>query len=53
MITLKLVDQGRSDFYVGLTMSICVLESKQMLIILLYSFKIRYTKSGKLYEADL
>ena len=32
MITLKKVDQSRSDFYVDLTMSLCILESKQMLI---------------------
>ena len=35
-ITLKMVDQGRSDFYVVLTMSLCVLKSKQMLISLLF-----------------
>ena len=28
-IRLKMADQGRSDFYVVLTMSLCVLESKQ------------------------
>ena len=27
-----MVDQGRSDFYVVLTMSLCILESKQMFL---------------------
>ena len=35
-IMLKMVDQGRSDFYVVLTMSLRTLESKQMLISLLF-----------------
>ena len=35
-ITLKMVDQGRSDFYFVLTMKLCILESKQMLISLLF-----------------
>ena len=29
-ITLKMVDQGRSDFYVVLTKNLCILESKQL-----------------------
>ena len=32
MITLKMVDQGRSDFCVVFTMSHCALELKRMLI---------------------
>ena len=31
-ITLKMADQGRSDFFIALTMSFCALESKQTLI---------------------
>ena len=31
-----MVDEGRSDFYVNLTLSLCVLESKQMSISLLF-----------------
>ena len=53
---LKMVDQRRSDFYVVLTMSICIPESKQMLISYYFksnSSKIRSAKSGKLYEVNL
>ena len=35
-ITLKMADQGRSDFYVGFTMSLCPLGLKQLLISLLF-----------------
>ena len=35
-ITLKMVDQGRYDFNVVLSMSLCILESKQMSISLLF-----------------
>ena len=40
-----MVDQGRSDFYIVLTMSLCVLESKQMLISLLFQV-IQFLKLG-------
>ena len=40
-----MVDQGRSDFYVVLTMSLRVLESKQMLISLLFKV-IQFLKLG-------
>ena len=40
-----MVDQGRSDFYVVLTMNLCILESKQMLIILLF-IVIQFLKLG-------
>ena len=46
VITVKKVDQNRSDFYVDLTTSLRIIESNQMLISLLL-------KSGKLYEANL
>ena len=45
MITLTMVDQGRSDFYVVLTMSLRTLESKQMLISLLFKV-IQFLKLG-------
>ena len=45
MITLTMVDQGRSDFYVVLTMSLRALESKQMLISLLFKV-IQFLKLG-------
>ena len=45
MITLTMVDQGRSDFYVVLTMSLRALESKQMLITLLFKV-IQFLKLG-------
>ena len=34
MITLTMVDQGRSDFYIVLTMSLRALESKQLISLL-------------------
>ena len=45
MITLTMVDQGRSDFYIVLTMSLRALESKQMLISLLFKV-IHFLKLG-------
>ena len=36
MITLKMADQGRSDFCVVFTMNLCALELKQLFISLLF-----------------
>ena len=36
MITLKMADQRRSDFYVVITLSLCALGLKQLLISLLF-----------------
>ena len=52
-----MVDQRRSDFYVVLTMNICILESKQMLISCYFksnSCKIRCAKRLTFeYELDI
>ena len=43
MITLKMADKGRSDFYVVFTMSVCALGVKQLLICLLFQIiRLRY-----------
>ena len=56
MITLKMADHGRSDFYVVFMMSLCALGLKQLLISLLfqsYGFDIRCACFQKLFEANL
>ena len=48
-------DQGRSDFCVVFTISLCALELKQTLISLVFQiicFEIRYTGSEKLFDPN-
>ena len=51
-----MADQGKSDFYVVFTTSLCAFEIKQTFITLLlksYDFEIAYLGSKELVKADL